>query len=549
LELKTTKAQSVGQESGAQFLCRVFEQLGISTVFGLPGSTMAPLMHALKGSKTEFVPALHEASAVAMADGYSRLKGLGAVMLYMLPGTANGLGNLYNAWRDESPLLVIASQQERRSPSHQSTVGEADIARLVEPFTRFASEVRNRHELASSVETALRSLQGPPNGPSFLAVTEDVLIASAEATEIGTRKSPPGGAPVDISVVGEKLLQAARPVVVVGGQVRRTDSVHAVERLAADLELPVFIEPFWNDRLGISPSHRCYLGPFTERSRMVRDADMVLAIGCRLFNEVHPLDEPWFAPDAFVAHVNADRIKLDEGRGATWTCAAEPGIVIDALIRADLGSRLDRQSREARASRIDDARARRAKRTPQAMGQAATAVAEMLDRAWIVDESVSGNFHLAGAMQQSRGDHFISTTGGSLGWGTGAAAGVAIASGDPVICFIGDGAFFFGAPGLWPAAARQLPITYVVLDNAGFGSTRYFEQQYVKTLRSGAEAGFVGSDFRHGGPSVAAVAGGFGIPTQSLADPSDLPRALASRFDVPPHGPLVIAVRMPFDGS
>ena len=63
--------------------------------------------------------------------------------------------------------------------------------------------------------------------------------------------------------------KAARPIVIVGGQVQRTGAVKTLERLVEQLELPVFIEPFWNDRLGITPSHRCYLGPFTERSRMI----------------------------------------------------------------------------------------------------------------------------------------------------------------------------------------------------------------------------------------------------------------------------------------
>ena len=547
MDIEAMKNPSMAQESGAEFLVRAFEHLGLQMVFGLPGSTMVPLMHSLKTSKGDFVPALHEASAVAMADGYSRVKGIGAVMLYMLPGTANGLGNLYNAWRDESPLLVVSSQQKGPYRSHQRTVGEADTARMVEPFTRFAWEVRDRHQLTSSFDTAIKSMKGPPSGPSFIAVPEDVLAGSGPAGEISAAQHVTPGPPVDLFALSDRLVEAVRPIVVVGGQVRRTGAVEGLEQLVDQLALPVFIEPFWNDRLGISPSHRCYLGPFTERSRMIREADLVLAIGCRLFNEVHPLNEPWFASDAFVAHVNADSAKLADGRGATWTCAAQPDVVIAALNHAHLETRLDPSARDAREARIADARARREKRTPQPMGVAAAAVAHMLDRAWIVDESVSANFHLAGAMQQGRGEHFVSTTGGSLGWGTGAAAGVALASSEPVICFLGDGAFFFGLHGLWPAVARNLPITYVVLDNQGFGSTRYFEQEYVKSLPSGADAGFVGSDFRGAGPSVTAVAQGFGIRAETLDDPSDLPRALASRFDAPAGGPAVFTVRMPFD--
>jgi thiamine pyrophosphate-dependent acetolactate synthase large subunit-like protein len=196
-------------------------------------------------------------------------------------------------------------------------------------------------------------------------------------------------------------------------------------------------------------------------------------------------------------------------------------------------------------ARLSEARVRRGRRRDTVLDQAAGAIAEVLDAAWIVDESVSGNFALASALRGQRGDHFISTTGGALGWGIGAAAGVARATGDHVVCVLGDGAFFFGLQALWQASASNLAITFVVLDNRGFGSTRAFEAQYATEVPDGRPAGYIGSDFRSG-PSVQAAARGLGVAATVLPDVADLAGALKRRVDEP-SGPHVYVVPLPFE--
>jgi thiamine pyrophosphate-dependent acetolactate synthase large subunit-like protein len=531
--------------TGSDLVVQFLKSLPAQRVFGLPGSTMVSLMHSLHTSGVEFVSAVHESSAVAMADGYSRIAGPTAVLLYMLPGTANGLGNLYNAYRDESQLLVIVSQQVSRARTKEGSVGEADTAALVQPFMRFAWEVRSRDQLLETLHRATMHMTGPPAGPAFVALPEDVLIESSQREDLSrsplrTKQTPP-----DPDEVADRLVTAERPVIVAGGQVRRAGGASALERLAAALEIPVFIEPFWNDRLAISPSHRCYLGPFTERSRMVREADLVLAIGCRLFNEVHPLAEPWFRNGTFIAHVNADAQKLGETMVPNWSATADPGRFLSGLLDSGIGSRLSTGTQESRSVRLAEARARRERREQTPLALAGAAVAENLDRAWIVDESVSGNFYLTSALRGQRGDHFISTTGGSLGWGPSAAVGVALATGESVVCYLGDGAFFFGVHGLWPASARNLPITYVVLDNRGFGSTRWFEDRHVKLHVQGSSAGHIGSDFGDRAPSVADVARGFGVPARVLTGPGELAHALDEAVQHQ-KGPSLLVVPIPF---
>lgn len=87
--------------------------LGLTTVFGNPGSTEEPFLQHFPDD-FHYVHALQEASAVAMADGYAQGTGRPAhVNLHTAPGTGNGMGNLVTAWHNRTPLIVSAGQQTR----------------------------------------------------------------------------------------------------------------------------------------------------------------------------------------------------------------------------------------------------------------------------------------------------------------------------------------------------------------------------------------------------------------------------------------------------
>ena len=86
-------------------------------------------------------------------------------MVYMLPGTANALANIYNASRDETPLLVLASQQLSTVRSERGAFCEGDLVPLVRPFTRLAKELTKGTPVRSWLEKALRAASGTPGGP------------------------------------------------------------------------------------------------------------------------------------------------------------------------------------------------------------------------------------------------------------------------------------------------------------------------------------------------------------------------------------------------
>ena len=529
--------------TGGDAVLRFFAARTAEHVFGLPGSSSIPIFHAFPWSTCQFVPALQENAALAMADGYARFKGPTGVLLYMMPGVATAMSNLYNASRDETPLVIVASQQASYARWGQGSVGEADLAQMAAPYTRFARELSHGSQLVGLLEAAYRASLGPPGGPSLLIVPEDLQRAHVEVPSFPARLREKA-APASITPVAERLANAAQPLIIVGGQLRRSGGSAAIEALADEFEIPVAYEPFWNDRLGISPGHRCCFANITEGSSLGSMADFVLAIGCRLFNEVHPRTGAWFHENAFVAHVNADIEKLEQTFGVNWSCAADPGIVAARLLDEARRRGIPSDLRASRAARLQAALQRRARSRPGPYTEASEALSGELDHAYLVDESVSGNYPLVAQLRGHHGERYVSTAGGSLGWGMGASCGVALATGEPVTCVVGDGAFFFGVQALSHAAAMRLPVTFVVLDNGGFGSTQWFEQHYAASLPDEAKrvTNFVGSDFRGGRPSVLDVARGFGLPGVEANDGEMLRKHLDSARR---NGPSVVRLRIP----
>lgn len=504
------------QESGGRAVLRFLEARTTGHVFGLPGSSSVPMFHEFPLTGLHFVPAVQENAALAAADGFARISGPTGVLIYMLPGAATAMSNLYNAYRDETPLIVIVSQQTRTSRWGQASVGEADIVEMVRPFTRFAREVAAPDQLVSMLEAAHRASVGPPSGPAVVVVPEDILRAPVDLHEYTRPRVRCTAVPADVKCLADRIRTAERPLIVVGGQLRRSGGAMAVEELSKLYEIPMMFEPFWNDRLGVSPSHDNLVGQLTKRSSVAAEADFVLALGCRMFNEVHPRPDNWFAPDAFVAHVNADAGALEQTFEVSWSCAADPGQTAQLLQKLLAVATIPDSVLDARRLQLNALRDRRRgpRRGPYA--DIARQLVDFVADGYLLDESVLGNPFMMGAVSGDGASRYMSTTGGSLGWAPAAAVGVALASKSQVTAVVGDGALFFGLQGLWAAAALQLPITVVVLDNGGFGSTRWFEDRYAESrwMRPAQKPSYVGSNFgTDRSATVLGTAEGLGMAT------------------------------------
>ncbi len=86
---------------------------GVTHLFGNPGTTELPIMHALADYPDMHYVLVQEAIVVAMADGYALASGeLVACNVHVAPGLGNAMGSLFTAFNSGAPLLITAGQQE-----------------------------------------------------------------------------------------------------------------------------------------------------------------------------------------------------------------------------------------------------------------------------------------------------------------------------------------------------------------------------------------------------------------------------------------------------
>jgi benzoylformate decarboxylase len=121
-------------------------------------------------------------------------------------------------------------------------------------------------------------------------------------------------------------------------------------------------------------------------------------------------------------------------------------------------------------------------------------------------------------------DSFYTMASGGLGYGLPASVGIAL--GRPnirTVCLVGDGSAMYSIQALWTAAQRRLPLTVVVINNAGYGAMRSFSQ--VMQVRDVPGLDLPGIDFVQ-------IAQGLGCDAVRVTKSSDLAPAFSTRRNV-----------------
>src|SRR5436189_6086254 len=140
----------------------LFRRHGMTTLFGNPGSTELPMLSDFPSDFT-YVLGLQEAVAVGMADGYAQASGRPThVNLHTAPGVGNGMGAIFNAQANKSPLLITAGQQVRAHLTMQANLTNRDAIRVVHPFVKWSFEPPRAQDVPHALARAIQTASLPP---------------------------------------------------------------------------------------------------------------------------------------------------------------------------------------------------------------------------------------------------------------------------------------------------------------------------------------------------------------------------------------------------
>jgi benzoylformate decarboxylase len=110
---RSTTSQDTARPTVREAFIRVMRDLGISTVFGNPGSTELSMFREFP-QDMRYVLGLQESVVVGMADGYAQATGQAALVnLHSAVGVGHAMGNIFTAFKNQKPLIITAGQQSR----------------------------------------------------------------------------------------------------------------------------------------------------------------------------------------------------------------------------------------------------------------------------------------------------------------------------------------------------------------------------------------------------------------------------------------------------
>src|SRR5437660_2174809 len=192
---------------------------GMTTMFGNPGSTELPMLAEFP-EDFRYVLGLQEAVAVGMADGYAQASGRPTLVnLHTAPGVGNGMGAIFNAQANKSPLVVTAGQQARSLMTLQANLTNRDAVRLPHPLVKWSYEPPRAQDVPHALARATHLAALPPRGPVFVSIPLDDWEAEADEdlTRSVTVRAVNGrsvGDPAAVRELAQRLAEAASPVFV-----------------------------------------------------------------------------------------------------------------------------------------------------------------------------------------------------------------------------------------------------------------------------------------------------------------------------------------------
>jgi benzoylformate decarboxylase len=509
--------------------------LGVRKVFGNPGSTEMPYLADFPDD-LDYVLGLHEGAVVGMADVYAQLTGEPTLVnLHTAVGLGNAMGAIINAASGHSPLVITAGQQVRATLTMQPLLANTDPTMLPRPAVKWAFEPPRAQDVPAALARAFRYAALPPAGPVFVSLPMDDFEQPAEAgtTELLAARRLSGRsvpAPVELHALAKRLTAAHNPVLVVGaGLDAAPGALEAGVALAERQNLPVWLAPN-TSRVGFPTDHANFRGSLPEGiawlSESLAGHDLVLVVGAPVF-QFYP-----YAPGSYLPS-GAELVAIADDPDAAARAPVGDALIADpALAVRGLLELLPQTNRPAPAPRAP------LEIPPAVDTLTASQVYDILGPLFghngiVVTESMNGAAAMWDRMKFRRSGSFFFCAAGGLGFAVPGAVGAQLAQPErPVLAVSGDGSAQYGIQGLYTAANRRLPVTFLILVNREYGILKGFGDYLTTTGVPGLDLDYL--DYE-------ALAKGYGIPAVRTGRPDELAIALKQAFTAG-NGPHMIIV-------
>jgi acetolactate synthase-1/2/3 large subunit len=464
--------------TGADRLCDALLAHDVDVCFANPGTSEMHFVAALdRQPRMKCILGLFEGVVTGAADGYARMRDRpAATLLHLGPGLANGLANMHNARRANTPMINIVGDHAVEHLPLDSPL-TSDIDSLARPMSRWVRRIGDATRIDHDVADAWSQSMVP--GISTLILPADVSWNEHvyDSDLMRGRRLPREPLQQEtIARVGAAMRAKRKVALLLTGAALR----EAPLRVAAAIRRATGAEIFaqgTNGRIergrGRVPIAKLLFSHETG-GKVLRDVEMVVLIGAK-------------EPVTFFAYPN------ERGRLAPPSCE----IVHLARPDQDLVQALEWLAAEVKAAEAPVSHAALPAGVVLASGASGDAltvaavnrlVADRLpEHAIVCDEALTSSGFFDCSYDAAPHD-YLQITGGAIGIGIPMAAGAAVACPDrKVVNLQADGSGMYTVQGLWTHARENLDILTIVFSNRAY-ATLWGEMRKVGAQNPGHNA-------------------------------------------------------------
>lgn len=235
-----------------EYLFRRLRELGINTVFGVPGDFELALLDLIEPLGLTWVGAPNELVGAYAADGYARVNGIGALVTTFGPGELSALCGIGGAYCESVPVLhivgypTIPAQKSGKILHHTLGDGKFDHYQRISSELSCATTVLDDPITAAAEIDRVLTAMVYNSKPGYIGISEDIAYAKV-STEYLNAKLPKTLAPsapeseaTAVAEIVSKLESAKAPVLIVDGGAARGDWAQDVDPLIRALKIPFF---------------------------------------------------------------------------------------------------------------------------------------------------------------------------------------------------------------------------------------------------------------------------------------------------------------------
>ena len=490
--------------NGSQIVIECLIEQGVDTVFGYPGGCILNIYDELyKNSKriTHILTA-HEQGASHAADGYARATGkVGVCMATSGPGATNLVTGIATAYMDSIPIVAITCNVGKALLGRDS-FQEIDITGVTLPITKHNFLVKDIKDLAQTIREAFLIAKSGRPGPVLIDILKDVTALN-NMYEFEPSKNPdaialevlnktnfkravtvPVAKEEDLAKAVEMINAAERPIIYAGGGVKISCAEEELLAFAEKAQIPVSESlmardcfpakhPLCTWMVGMHGTYASNMG--------ITESDLVIAIGARFSDRVYG-DASKFANRAKILHIDIDPAEINKNIDTDASIVGDVKAVLNALI-----PKIEKKDHAEWLKQINewkkiypDCYDKNPKDSinPKYICEHIHEVAG--DDCFITTEVGQHQMWTAQFYPFGKKRRFVTSGGlGTMGYGTGAAMGIACAkTGSRVVHIAGDGSFRMNCNELATIGYYNLPIVIVVLNNNALGNVRMWQRLF-----------------------------------------------------------------------